>query len=178
MSTKKERRAKRKAKLRTPPQKRTGSAMDAVNPADEEAESMRRIVQRAAQRFPNAEVMPSLTSEERMSTVLERFADPYVRQARNDSDYRTIINLAVGAWNVSTLPAERQAEFLDSLVNVLPPAKRQNLRELMLEMIERKQRFFADNQRFILEHQLTLVGGEFHLAVISTPPPDSTEEDA
>ena len=178
MSTKKERRAKRKAKRSTPPQKRTGSTMDAANPADGEAESMRRIVQRAAQRFPAIEATPTQPGEERMSEVLERFVDPYVRHARDDDDYRKLMSLAVGTWNVSLLPAQKQADFLASLTDILSPPQRQNLREILVGMIERKKRFFADNHRFILEHQLTIVDGKFHLAVISTPPPDSSQEDA
>lgn len=179
MSTKKEGRAKRKAKRRTPPQKRPGSAMEAANPADGEAEPMRRIAQRAAQHFPAMKATPTQPGEERMSTVLERFVDPYVRHARNDDDYRKLMTLAVGAWNVSLLEPEKQADFLASLTDILPsPTRQKDLREILLGMIERKKRFFADNRRFILEHQLTIVGSEFHLAVISTPPPDSSEEDA
>ncbi len=140
---------------------------------------MRRIAQRAAERFPDMEAMPSQPGEERMSEVLERFVDPYVRQARDDADYRKLMTLAVGAWNTSLLEPEKQADFLASLTGILPsPTRQKDLRDILLGMIERKKRFFADNHRFILEHQLTLVDGEFHLAVISTPPPDSTEEDA
>ncbi len=176
--SKKKRKAKAKTR-RTQPQKRTGSAMDAVNPEDGEAESLRRIAQRAAERFPDMEAMPSQPGEERMSQVLTRFAEPYVRHAHSDKTYRTLMTLAVGAWNVSLLEPEKQADFLASLTGILPlPTRQKDLHDILLEMIERRKRFFADNHRFILEHQLTLVDGEFHLAVISTPPPDSTEEDA
>ena len=44
----------------------------------------------------------------------------------------------------------------------------QDARDIIDEMISRKQQLFADNQRYILDFQLQDSGKQFHLSVAST----------
>ncbi len=50
------------------------------------------------------------------------------------------------------------------------PLAQMDALEIIDEMIARKQQFFADNQRLIMDFQLQDTGKSFHLSVASTLP--------
>jgi hypothetical protein len=48
------------------------------------------------------------------------------------------------------------------------PLVQQDTREIIDELIARKQKFFAKNKRYIVDFQLQDAGKQFHLSVAST----------
>ena len=141
------------------------------NPPSRE-ELLERLARTAQERFPNQELRPFQTGQEKMSDVLEEFLDPYIDEAENDDAYRKLIQFGVIAWNAALLEGDAQREAVEKMIEIAPASLRRDLRNILLEMIERKQRHFSDNLRTILDYQLTDMGGQWHLSIVSTPPPE------
>ena len=141
------------------------------NPPSRE-ELLERLARTAQERFPNQELRPFQPGQEKMSDVLEEFLDPYIDDAENDDAYRKLIQFGVIAWNAALLEGDAQREAVEKMIEIAPASLRRDLRNILLEMIERKQRHFSDNLRTILDYQLTDMGGQWHLSIVSTPPPE------
>ena len=92
-----------------------------------------------------------------MSDVILRFAEPLL-QGADSSVEKNMIRFAIGVWNASLLPPPAQAEALKSIVALLPEGDQDVRRELVAAMrtlLARKQTYFADNTRVIVDYQIT-----------------------
>ncbi|MBP7961433.1 MAG: hypothetical protein KBG20_03685 [Caldilineaceae bacterium] len=165
MPTKKERRAKRKAKRSAPPRPAPGRTVV-------ESKGMGRLSRRVERGVPNAKIVQNAPGLEKMSDVLKRFVAPYAKRlgARDDS-YRKLVAVAIVAWNAAIVGPDKEAEMLDDVEKTFPPDLRQDFRQIVEEMVARKKRHFANNRRLIIDCEVTDHGDEYHLAVISTPVP-------
>jgi hypothetical protein len=109
---------------------------------------------------------------EKMSEVLGDFVSPFLALVDTDDDRRMVIKTAVLAWNLSLLaPIKRSLMLENSIVNICPSDNlldRENLRKDLNQMITYKLQSFADNQRKILDVQISDYGEQFHLSVAST----------
>lgn len=165
MTTKKERRAKRKAKRSAPPKPAPGQIVA-------ESKGMARLTHRVERGMPNAKVVQNAPGLEKMSDVLKRFIKPYAKRlGATDDAYRRLVVVAVVAWNAAILGPDKEAEMLDDVEKTFPPDLREDFRQIVEEMVARKERHFANNRRLIIDCEVTDHGDEYHLAVISTPIP-------
>ena len=136
------------------------------------------------QRGPFRELAPEMVTEpsgvEKMSEVLKQFVAPYKASTRGTSDYRTLLRLAVMAWNTSFLPEAEQQKIVDQVAKeglVKPDAQiQQDIKELFEELITRKKRYFSSCQRFIADFNLRDTGKQYHLSVASFPASEKHEE--
>lgn len=135
------------------------------------------MARRMKKRFPNRKLQPNRGDQEKMSDVLEAFIDPYIDDAPNDETYRKLISLGVIAWNTALMDEETQAEAIAHLEEVVPVKERGDFRHALAELMARKQQIFPHNQRRILDYQLTDLGSQWHLSVVSTPAPEDKPED-
>lgn len=121
------------------------------------------------------EIVSNPAGQEKMSAVLEAFVEPYLPETRTYEEQHMLFSMAVVAWNLALFPeANRQAElekFLQLLSKPNDSSVRQEMKELLEEMVERKQLFFADNKRHIVSFELERAGKTNHLSVASTPAP-------
>ena len=112
-----------------------------------------------------------------MSEVLDAFIEPYRHTAPTEDKLRKLIGLAIGAWNITLLPPEEQEAALQSSLDDITDDEdiKTDLREVLAKMIERKNTHFSKYRRVIIDFQLTDLGNEEHLTVISTStgPPES-----
>ena len=112
------------------------------------------------------------SSEEKMSEVLEKFIEPYAEFATRPEAYHMLIALATVAWNAALLEGtERQNLMAQSTEAILTTAGEEwakDLQGILAMLIERKQRYFADNKRYILNYHLSETKQGYQLAVIST----------
>jgi hypothetical protein len=119
----------------------------------------------------NVVMNPSGTAK--MSEVLEEFVDPYLAFAETRKQRQKLFEIAVLAWNLALISKDERQQMLDKAIEEgitqNDPLARQNTREILTEMIERKERLFPDNQRCIVEFQLQDAGENFRLLVASTP---------
>ena len=112
--------------------------------------------------------MQAPASRVKMSEVLLDFIDPYRDDRMSEFQLRTLIAAGALAWNTAMLPQESRREILEGAVRDAISAGAEEFRELLSEMIERKQRYFARVTRFILSYQLTMTPEGPHLDVLSS----------
>jgi hypothetical protein len=70
------------------------------------------------------------------------------------------------------MPEKERQPMIDQLIKVglegNDPLAQQDTREIIDELIARKQKFFAKHKRYIVDFQLQDTGKQFHLSVAST----------
>ncbi len=103
-----------------------------------------------------------------MSEVLLEFVEPYSEQWRTEEQLQKLLSVAVIAWNAALFAGRKRDEFIQQMVEGVPPAVRPDLRAIIEEMIQRKVTHFASNKRMIFDYQVTMAPSGPHLAVVST----------
>jgi hypothetical protein len=159
MTAKKERKQQRRAKKR--------KAQRVAQPSGQQMLLKRA---RMSEALKNAPIVVNPEDTAKMSDVILRFAAPLLHGADGIVD-KNVIRFAIGVWNASLLPKPAQAKALKSIVAILPAGDHDARRELvaaMFTLLTRKQTYFADNTRVILDYQITQSGYMLHLDVVST----------
>jgi hypothetical protein len=105
---------------------------------------------------------------EKMSEVLLDFIEPYKEFADTTEAMHRLIATALVAWNTALWPEAEQAEHLEQISKALPADTVDDFYAIVGAMIERKNRFFAEYTRLILDYELTDTGDSYHVSVIST----------
>lgn len=113
---------------------------------------------------------------EKMSDVLEAFTEPYEEPGMSLEDRRTMLQMAVLAWNFALIDDLEQRKtlkekFLKNGISHAQSSIEQEMKELIEELIARKEKHFAENKRHILNFELEDLGDEFYLSVASTLQP-------
>jgi hypothetical protein len=111
----------------------------------------------------------------KMSEVLEDFVEPYTDDTLNKHGLEMLFSMGVLAWNIALMPKEKRTEMLnEAFTATMPDADPDDIafgKNLVEEMIDRKDKFFADNHRMIMNFELQYVArGEYHISVASTMP--------
>jgi hypothetical protein len=106
--------------------------------------------------------------EVKMSEVLGEFIDPYIEETRNKEEYETLLMIAIMAWNTALLPENAREEMFEKAFAKAMPPMPEEIKEIIYELIERKDRYFPQYTRQILNFELTDTGHDYHLSVIST----------
>ncbi len=118
------------------------------------------------------EVRVASAGEEKLSATLLQFIEPYKWLAPNYEAMHRLVTLAVVAWNGAIFGASGQPNFVEPLIESALPndeAMRRDFRQMINDMIERKQRHFANNLRIIVGYKLTERPHDYHLSVASMP---------
>ena len=109
------------------------------------------------------------TGQQKMSKVLLDFVAPYTASAASHEEIQKLVLLGLAAWNIALLPADLRKESLDDLtVKAVPADAAADFQKIIDQMVERKEKYFAENRRFILAHHWTMNGTRPHLSVVST----------
>jgi hypothetical protein len=111
----------------------------------------------------------------KMSEVLEDFIEPYSDDSLNKHGLEMLLTMGMLAWNIALMPAATRIEMKsEALARMLPSIGLDDIaftRNFLNELIDRKDNFFADNQRMIMNFELQYVSrGEYHISVASTMP--------
>ncbi len=109
---------------------------------------------------------------DKMSAVLLDFIRPYYEFAPTTEAMHKLITTALVAWNTALLPKNEQETSLKEIGQTLPEEVQEDFYAIVREMIERKNRYFAQYQRQILDYQLTETEDQYHVSVISTVGPE------
>jgi hypothetical protein len=121
--------------------------------------------------LPGAQLRIEPRGEQRMSEVLEAFVEPYLGLASTDNGQRVLLQIASLAWNAAILPEDERQALLDQVAERSLPGfegqAREELQDLLMNMIARKLALFDKNKRFILSVELTSAEGGY-LSVISS----------
>lgn len=125
--------------------------------------------QRVKENFPHQKVIVGPTSDGiKMSDVLEEFVEPYRQFAETKQAYRKLLTVAIVAWNVTLFAEKDRPSTLDELLVTLPERVRKDGREIIEELMVRKETFFSQHRRMIIDFEVADTGGEWHLSVMST----------
>jgi len=124
---------------------------------------------RTSERFKDAKVLINPAGTEKMSEVILRFAEPL------QDEYGVIppnmIRFAILVWNASLLPEGAKKRAIKELVKAMPDADRDIRQGMLLAismLLERKERYFSNNKRFIMDYQITESADRINLDVVST----------
>ena len=100
--------------------------------------------------WDNYAVLHNLPQTEKMSEVLWEFLAPYTPLAPDREAMEKLLAMAIAAWNVALFPGGERAQRLRELSTTLPAEARTDFLALIREMIARKERYFAQYTRYIL----------------------------
>ena len=129
------------------------------------------ILQKAEWKLKGQEITSEPTEDGvKMSEVLEAFIEPYLDPTIIGDKLRKLIGLAITAWNATLLPPEEQEAVLQSSIDDITDDAnaKVDLKEILTEMMERKNTYFSKYRRIIIDFKLTELGDGEHLTVIST----------
>ena len=108
------------------------------------------------------------SGEEKMSSVLLDFVEPYTATAESEEQFRMAIEMGLLAWNMALLPPEVRKETMNSLIEEAVSTGAPDFRDFIDAMVERKEQYFADCRRLILAHHITMTRRGPSLSVVST----------
>ena len=113
-----------------------------------------------------------------MSDCLLEFAEPAIDALDKYDDkkeYEKAIIMAIALWNSAIMQDEGKEDAAKKILDTLIfDEESKNLVEYMLN---RKRQMFPDNNRYILDYELTVKRrGNYHLTVVSTLNPDNHDE--
>lgn len=139
---------------------------------DRRRRPQRALKRRVEENFPNQKVIIGSTGDGiKMSDVLEEFVKPYGQFAETKEAYRKLLTAAIVAWNVMLFPEKDRSSRLDELLATLPESVRKDGRQIIEELMMRKERFFSQYRRMIIDFEVEDTGGDWHLSVMSTASP-------
>jgi hypothetical protein len=135
-------------------------------------EELQQKVQKGAFGDKSVSLVKNPKGEVKMSEVLEEFVEPYLDLAKNRQQREMLFGIATIAWNLAIVPKKDRKPLIDKVVKESvkgnDPLAQQDTREILNDLIARKQKFFAKNERYIIDFKLQDRGKKFHLSVTST----------
>ena len=109
----------------------------------------------------------------RISEAVRQLVEPYRHEADSLDSFKALVALGALAWNFALLPeAERDQYLMDGMRKLDVPDPKM-LRNLLQDLIRRKQRLFPHDRRLIVSYEVTLIPEGYHIVVASARPDDS-----
>ena len=122
--------------------------------------------------FRDQELVIAQSGEVKMSAVLADFVEPYVDYAETEEGFRKLLTLAIMAWNASFLPEDKQQDMIESVLDAGIPGYEDELKAglkgIVNTLIARKKAHFSEYTRKIIDFELTDLGEDYHVTVVST----------
>jgi len=106
--------------------------------------------------------------KEKMSAIFFEFLKPYMQHATTEEAFQQLVMIGLVAWNSATFQDKEREKSIKEFVKLMPWSTRSDAKAIIREMIARKDEFFPDNNRRILDYQITMTKGGPHLSVVST----------
>ena len=110
----------------------------------------------------------------KISAAILELSEPLRKKYHQDTTQtKSIIRMAVTAWNLSVLDDEDQEEFLSKFIDMLPPKMTAEDIAVIIQnidkLIKRKKRLYPHVREYILEHKLLILGKDMTLVAKSVP---------
>jgi hypothetical protein len=117
----------------------------------------------------------------KMSEVLEDFVEPYREEAKTKEATRRLLTLATIAWNAALFPKPEQQGMIDQMItdDLVEGDKKlkAEIQDLIKELIARKNCYFSEHKRMIIDFELKDEGRGYYLSVASTLLPKSSDSE-
>jgi len=131
--------------------------------------------------LPFKEIVVSPSGEVKMSEVLEDFVEPYRESPETKESMRRLLTLGTIAWNLALSPESKRQGMIDRVFNkdLLNGDEKlkAEIQGLIEELIARKNRYFSENRRMIVDFELKELGNDYHISVASTLSPEFSESE-
>ena len=120
--------------------------------------------------LPEEAVITTNPQKEKMSEILLEFAKPLTDECENDKAFYNALQISVIAWNSSFLPSGERNKLIDESINkyINDNSERAMAKEILLKMLERKEKNFPNINRMIMDFQISYRDGQQHLDVVSS----------
>ena len=135
-----------------------------------------QLLKRVAQDFQDGHVDFEILENHKISDALREFIEPYFYNVQTDAGFIKLLNLATIAWNLSFFSKRVARQEIEHMLqfNLLVPAHtdeeiKEDLKNLLGQLIARKKRHFSSYKRLILDFELKNQDNDFHLFVVSAP---------
>jgi hypothetical protein len=108
----------------------------------------------------NAKLVGAIPGMPKMSGVFLEFLEPYWK---NEDQLKKLLPVGTIAWNAACVSGQQRAELIEPCLAACPADFRQDLKQILDELISRKQTKFASDQRLIFNYELTTTREGPHL---------------
>lgn len=115
-----------------------------------------------------SKIVVQASGETKMSEVLLEFVEPYSQSWKTREDLSKLLGIAVIAWNAALLPGNERKEIMEDALKAVPHEIRQDMKAIIDGLIQRKDKHFAHNKRFIMNYQVTMTREGPHVTTLST----------
>jgi len=99
----------------------------------------------------------------KVSEILMEFAEPWLGEVRNDDQRKTVIGMAVLAWNMAAIP---EPERWEELSPEFAEKCGEQVKAILREMIARKLALHPKETRSILDYEITGNGDNMRVEVV------------
>jgi hypothetical protein len=132
------------------------------------------LAQRIRSSYPDSEVkiIPPLDGV-KMSEVLGQFVEPYKEYAETKDAFYNLLAMAMVAWNMALFSEEERVKQMKKTMAALPRADRKDAEPILRDFIARKDRYFSQYRRMLLDFQVVESGSKWHISVVSSPEQDT-----
>ncbi len=111
----------------------------------------------------------------KMSNVILKLVEPTIEEhCSNDKQLKSLISLAIIAWNISIYPHEEQEQLHEKIIDkfVPPDGSAEDygaLYQIVDILLSRKREYYPDLRKLILNYNLTISNGDITLDITSAP---------
>jgi hypothetical protein len=128
------------------------------------------LVDRVRQSLPDERIkIVKRHTGRKISEVLMEFAEPWLDEARNDDQRKTVIGMAVLAWNMAAIP---KPERWDGVSQEFAEKLREPAKAILQEMIDRKLSVYPEENRSLLDYEITGAGAKMRVDVVYSLSPE------
>ncbi len=103
-----------------------------------------------------------------MSEALIDFMEIDDRDWPDEEELRKTLTIGMVAWNAAIATGAARKDLIEGTLAALPREMRVEGRHWLDVLIKRKEAFFADNKRLMLDYELTMTPSGPHIMVMST----------
>jgi hypothetical protein len=151
-----------------------GKASRAKGLRSQQAAAQQALAGRIQRSLPDEQVkIVTRRTGRKVSEILVDFAQPWLDEARNDAQRKTVIGMAVLAWNMAAIHEPERWEGMSPELQekLTEPAK-----TILKEMIARKLALYPEEPRSILDYEIIGGGDEMRIEVAFSLLPEEIED--
>lgn len=113
----------------------------------------------------------------KMSEVIIDIADFLLKVAHTKARLESAIAITCVAWNMAVVGPEKGREIFDAYFKQMDdPLHQQDLLDIVSAVIKRKQAYYPDINRVILDYELAGTVNNLHLNIVSTVPEETVAQ--
>ena len=123
-----------------------------------------------------ASVGAEILKDNKISTALFEFIEPYHSDQASEQYMSLLLDLASVAWNISFLPKRNQRKEIDAIfqdtrffAHNISSEFKSDYRRMITSLVARKKRYFSKYKRLIVDFELTETPENSDLSIISVP---------